>query len=172
MAKLSAETQERIRALKDRYPERRSAVMPALQLAQKELGHLEDETLNEVAGLLEVPANMTAEVVSFYTMFEREKRGKYKIEVCRNLACALKGNLSVIEYLEQKLGVKRGETTPDGRFTLLEAECLGACGWAPMLQVGDKFYEFLDRAQVDAIVDALREDKTPPGGPYTQERLS
>ena len=171
MAKLSPETQERIRSLKDHYPQRRSAVMPALQEAQAELGYLADDTLHEVAALLEVPPNMTFEVVSFYSMFDREKKGKYQLQVCRNLGCALQGSLKMIEYLEQKLGIKRGETTPDGRFTLLAVECLGACGWSPMMMIDGKYYEFLDRAGVDAILDALKEDKTPPGGPYTAEHV-
>ncbi|NNF05999.1 MAG: NAD(P)H-dependent oxidoreductase subunit E [Candidatus Eisenbacteria bacterium] len=169
MATLTAETQEKIRALKDHYPERRSAVMPALQYAQDELGVIEPETMNEVAELLEVPANFTAEVVSFYTMFDREKRGKYKLEVCRNLSCALKGANKVVRQLADRLGIEPGETTPDGKFSLLEVECLGACGYAPMLMVGDTYYEFLDKKKVDGIVDALAEDQTPPGGPAGQD---
>lgn len=172
MAKLSAATQDKIRALKDRYPQRRSAVIPALKFAQDEVGYLPEETLNEVAEILEVPANMTAEVMSFYTMYEREPVGKYKLEVCRNLGCALTGNLKLVEYLEQKLGIRVGETTEDGKFTLRTAECLGACGWSPMMQVGDTYYEHLTREKVDAIIEALREDKTPPGGPYTQEDIA
>ena len=171
MAKLSSETQERIRALKDHYPERRSAVMPALQYAQKELGVLEEDTLNEVAALLEVPANQTAEVVSFYTMFDREKKGKYKIEVCHNLACSLMGAEKVIGQIEEKTGITCGETSADGMFTLQRAECLGACGWAPMLMIGDRYYEFLTREKVDAIIEALKEGKTPPGGPAGREAL-
>ncbi len=165
MAKLSAKTTEKIRALKDNFPQRRSAVLPALHYAQAELGHLDDATLLEVAGILEVPRNMTAEVVGFYTMFEREKTGQYKIEVCRNLSCALKGANRLTRHLAGKLGVAVGETTPDGKFTLTEAECLGACGYAPMMAIGPYFYENLTRETADAIIDALAAGKEPPVRP-------
>ena len=162
MAKLSLDTQEKIRYLKDRFPQRRSAVLPALHYAQAEMGCLENETLAEVAALLDVPLNMTTEVMGFYTMFERTPRGTYKIEVCRNLSCALMGAQKLVAYLEEKLGVKKGESTPDGKFFLTEVECLGACGYAPMLAVGPNFYEYLTREKVDAILAALSTDQEPP----------
>lgn len=165
MAKLSAETQARIRDLKDKFPVRRSAVLPSLHYAQAELGYLDDAALVEVAELLDVPPSMTNEVVSFYTMFDRERRGKYKLEVCRNLSCALMGAKQLTQYLEKKLAVTLGGTTPDGRFTLLETECLGACGYAPMLMIGPHFYENLTREKVDAIIGALAEDRDPPVAP-------
>jgi NADH-quinone oxidoreductase subunit E len=161
VAKLSPETQEKIRDLKDKFPARRSAVLPSLHYAQAELGYLDDATLTEVAGLLELPQSMTTEVVGFYTMFDRQRRGKYKLEVCRNLSCALMGAKQLTQYLEKKLGVELGGTTPDGKFTLLETECLGACGYAPMMMVGPYFYENLTRDKVDAIVGALAEDREP-----------
>ena len=165
MAKLSAQTQDRIRDLKDKFPVPRSAVLPSLHYAQAELGHLDDATLIEVAELLDVPPSMTYEVVGFYTMFDRQRRGKYKLEVCRNLSCALMGAKQLTQYLEKKLGVAVGGTTPDGRFTLLETECLGACGYAPMLMIGPHFYENLTREKVDALVGALAEDRDPPIAP-------
>jgi NADH-quinone oxidoreductase subunit E len=162
MAKLSPETQERIRYLKDRFPQRRSAVLPSLHYAQAELGYLDDETLAEVAALLDVPLNMTSEVVGFYTMFDRGPKGTYKLEVCRNLSCALMGADKLVRYLEDKLGIRAGQTTPDGKFFLTEVECMGACGYAPMLAVGPNFYEFLTREKVDAILTALGKDQEPP----------
>jgi NADH-quinone oxidoreductase subunit E len=165
MAKLSPETTRKIEGLKDRFPHRRSAVIPALHFAQADTGCLEDDTLAEIARILDLPLNMTSEVVGFYTMFDRTAPGKYKLEVCRNLSCALMGANKVVGHLEEKLGIKSGETTSDGKFTLLEAECLGACGYAPMMMVGPYFYEFLDREKVDAIVGALLEDKEPPVAP-------
>lgn len=165
MAKLSAETQDRIRSIKDAFPNRRSAVLPSLHYAQAEVGHLDDDTLKEIADLLELPHNQTCEVVGFYTMYERSLPGKYKIEVCRNLSCALLGAGEVVKHLEKKLGIKRGETTADGKFSLLEAECLGACGYAPMMMIGPHFYENLTPEKVDAIVDALAEDREPPVTP-------
>ena len=171
MAKLSPETTRKIEGLKDRFPHRRSAVIPALHFAQADTGCLEDDTLAEVARILELPLNMTTEVVGFYTMFDRTTPGKYKLEVCRNISCALMGAKRVVGHLEDKLGIKCGETTRDGKFTLLEAECLGACGYAPMMMVGPYFYEFLDREKIDAIVGALAEDQEPPVAPagYREE---
>ena len=161
MAKLSSETQKKIADLKDRFPVARSAVLPALHYAQAELGFLEDETLGEVADLLGVTRNMTSEVMGFYTMFDRQKPGRYKLEVCRNLSCALMGVKKMVAHIENKLGLKSGETTPDGRFTLLEVECLGACGYAPMMMIGPYFYECLTREKVDGILDALEKDQEP-----------
>ena len=162
MAQLSKETQDKIRDLKDKFPARRSAVLPSLHYAQAELGYLDDATLAEVAALLDVPESMTVEVVGFYTMFDRERRGKYKLEVCRNISCALMGAKQLTKHLEKRLGIELGGTTPDGKFTLLETECLGACGYAPMLMIGPYFYENLTREKVDAIVGALAEDREPP----------
>ena len=165
MAKLSSETQKKIADLKDRFPVARSAVLPALHYAQAELGFLEDETLGEVADLLGVTRNMTSEVMGFYTMFDREKPGKYKLEICRNLSCALMGAKKMVSHIENKLGLKSGETTPDGKFTLLEVECLGACGYAPMMMIGPYFYECLTPEKVDGILGALNKDQEPPVTP-------
>ena len=165
MAKLSTETQKNISDLKDRFPVARSAVLPALHYAQAELGFLDDETLVEVADLLGVTRNMTSEVVGFYTMFDRKKPGTYKLEVCKNLSCALMGAKKMVSHIEAKLGIKSGETTTDGKFTLLEVECLGACGYAPMMMIGPYFYECLTREQVGGILDALQKDQKPPVTP-------
>jgi len=165
MAKLSTETQDKIKGIKDAFPDRRSAVLPSLHYAQAEVGHLDDDVLKEIADLLDLPHNQTCEVVGFYTMYNRSLPGKYKLEVCRNLSCALMGAGEMVKYLEGKLGIKRGESTADGKFSLLEAECLGACGYAPMMMVGPHFYENLTREKVDAIVDALARDEVPPVTP-------
>ena len=165
MAKLSAEIQAKIRALKEQFPQRRSAVLPALHYAQAEVGYLEDETLIEIADLLELPHNATTEVVGFYTMFDQKPQGKYKLEVCHNLPCSLMGAERLIEHLELKLGIKSGETTPDGKFTLKEVECLGICGNAPAMMVGAFHYGDLNPEKVDAIVDALARDEEPPVTP-------
>lgn len=165
MAKLSPATQDKIRELKERFPERRSGVLPALHYAQAEVGHLDDEVLTEIAKLLEIPKNQTTEVVGFYTMYDRKQPGAYKLEVCKNLSCALMGAKQMVRQLEDKLGIKSGETTADGKFTLLEVECLGACGYAPMMMIGPYFYEYLDREKTAAIVDALAQGQEPPVQP-------
>ncbi len=165
MARLSAKTQDTIRDLTGRFPNRRSAVLPALHYAQAEIGYLPEDVLLEVADLLDLPHNTTTEVVGFYTMFDQEPVGRYKLEVCRNLACGLRGSLKMVAHLEEKLGIKAGETTADGKFTLAEVECMGACGYAPMMAVGPYFYENLTREQVDAMIDALSRDEEPPVRP-------
>jgi len=139
--------------------------MAALHYAQADAGCLDEATLVEVADLLDLPRNMTTEVVGFYTMFDQVPRGRYKLEVCRNLSCALRGSEKMVDHLKRTLGIQVGETTPDGMFTLLEAECLGACGYAPMMQIGPYYFENLSRADVDAILDALRRDEMPPVAP-------
>ena len=126
MSKLSKETGDKIRELKDKFPARRSAVLPSLHYAQAELGYLDDATLAEVAALLEVPQSMTTEVVSFYTMFDRTPRGKYKLEVCRNLSCALMGAKQLTRYLEKKLGVEVGGT---GGGAPTNSTPAAGCGW-------------------------------------------
>lgn len=170
MAELSAATQESIKALRGRYPQRRSAVIPALQLAQDELGYLEEDTINRVADLLEVPRSQTSEVVTFYTMFDQRPKGT-KLEVCRNLGCALRGADHVTAQISKRLNIQPGETTPDGKFTLMEVECLGACGYGPLVMVGDTYHENLNREKLDALLNELIEGQEPSVGPAGKEAI-
>lgn len=139
-----------------RYPNPRSAIMPALFLAQKEHGFLSGETLKEVAGILDVPEIWVYEVSTFYGMFHTEPIGKFHIKICTNLSCQLLGAESLLAHLEKSLGVEAGGTTPDGMFTLATAECLGACEGAPMMQVNDGYFHMnLTPAGIDEILDGL-----------------
>jgi NADH-quinone oxidoreductase E subunit len=155
---LSTEAKERILQLKSRYPQARSALLPALHLAQREHdGWLSDEVMAEVARVMGLPPAEVRSVVSFYTLFNRRPVGKHLVQVCTNLSCSLLGAEHIVEHLKRRLGIEVGETTPDGLFTLLEVECLGSCGAAPMMQVNDTYYESLTVERVDEILDRLAE---------------
>ena len=140
-----------------KYPPawRRSAVMAALRIAQDELGWLSRETMDFVAGLLGMRPIEVYEVAMFYVMYDLKPVGKHKINVCTNISCMLCGSGEIVAHLESKLGIRLGETTPDGRFTLKEVECLAACGGAPMMQIGGTYYENLTPARVDEILAGL-----------------
>ena len=152
----SESTKQKFDALVTRYPQKKAALLPTLWLAQEEFGTLTPEVLTYVASLLDLPPSKPYAVASFYTMYNLKPQGKYKIEVCRTLRCAMCGAFEIVEHLEQKLGVHMGETTPDGKYTLGTAECLGSCGTAPMFQInGKQYYENLTTAKVDEILAGL-----------------
>ena len=156
---LSETAQKKIAELKDRFPGKRSAILPAMHVVLEEVGFYDRDTLKQVAELLDLSEMEVAETLSFYTYFPREGVGKYHIQVCTNVSCMLLGAEQLKEYLEEKLGIKPGQTTPDGLFTLTEVECLGSCGTAPVMQINQKYHENLTRARVDEILAALREGK-------------
>jgi NADH-quinone oxidoreductase subunit E len=138
-----------------RYPDRKAVILPALHLAQKEFGYVSDEAIVYIAGLVGTSPAEIEGVATFYTMFNRQPVGKYHVQICRNISCSLLGAEHLIEHVAGKLGVKPGGTTPDGKFTLSLAECLGSCGTAPVMQVNDDYYENLTEASIDAILDKL-----------------
>lgn len=142
-----------------RYPEGRqkSALLPVLHLAQAEFGGwLSPETMDYVADILNLAPIEVYEVASFYTMYNLRPVGKCVLEVCRTGPCMLRGSDDIIEYLEEKLGIKDGETTTDGMFTLKTVECLASCGTAPMMQVGDHYIENLSCEKMDGILTDLQ----------------
>jgi NADH-quinone oxidoreductase subunit E len=139
-----------------RYPRRKSAILPALTVAYFQVGHLSEEIYEEISRITEIPTVDIAEAASFYTLFPKDPVGKYLIQVCHNISCALLGADSLISYLEEKLGIKKGETTTDELLTLISVECLGSCTTAPMMQINDTYYENLTREKVDAILEELR----------------
>jgi NADH-quinone oxidoreductase subunit E len=153
---LSQQARQRIAAVRARYPEAQAACLPALWIAQDELGYVPDEAVALVARELGLPEAHVFGVVTFYTMYLRHKPGKFLIQLCTNVSCWANGAYNLLEHLEQRLGIKRGETTKDGLFTLLEVECLAACGQAPMMLVNDVYYYDLTRDKVNAILDELR----------------
>ena len=155
----SAETLEKVHMLIKRYPEGRqkSALLPVLHIAQEELGgYLSVDVMDYVASLLDIQPIEVYEVATFYSMFFLEKVGKYVLEVCHTGPCAICGGEEIIEYLKKKLEINIGETTPDGMFTLRTVECLGACGYAPVMQVNTDFHEFLTPQKIDDLLEDLR----------------
>jgi NADH-quinone oxidoreductase subunit E len=157
-------SQDRLKEVQEiiaRYPEgkQRSAVIPVLHLAQQEFGGwLSTQTMDYVASLLNMLPIEVYEVATFYSMYNLKPVGKYLFEVCQTGPCMLNGSDQVIQYIKDKLGIKPGETTPDGMFTLKTVECLGACGYAPMMQLGKNYREHLTPEKVDAIIGECRKN--------------
>ncbi|HOX26228.1 MAG TPA: NAD(P)H-dependent oxidoreductase subunit E [Candidatus Krumholzibacteria bacterium] len=158
---LTDRSRQRIAALCARYPTRQSALMPCLWVIQDEHGWVPAAAVPYLVDALGVSEARVHELLTFYTMFRTEKPAKYVLQVCRNISCHLLGAREVIAHLEKRLGIRLGETTPDGRFALAGVECLGACGHGPVLQLGKHFYEQLTPARVDAILESLRRDVVP-----------
>jgi len=153
---LSEKNLQRIEELKKRYPNPQPVVLEALWMWQEEHGWISDEGMKYVADKLGLPDHHVFGVVTFYTMFNRKPVGKHKIEVCTNISCMLRNSEKIVRHIEDSLNIKVGETTADKKFTLVEAECLGSCGTAPMMQVGDEYYENLDETKVDGVIDSLK----------------
>ncbi|SDZ76978.1 NADH dehydrogenase subunit E [Arachidicoccus rhizosphaerae] len=155
----SGEALEKVKEIIARYPEgkQKSALIPVLHLAQGTFGGwLDVPVMDYVASLLDIKPIEVYEVATFYTMFNTKPVGKYVFEVCKTGPCMINGSDDIIKYIEDKLGIKPGETTPDGLFTLKPAECLGACGYAPMMQLGKYYKEHLTREKVDEIIEQCR----------------
>jgi NADH-quinone oxidoreductase subunit E len=151
-----AELRTEIQALADRYPERKSAVMPALRLAQEHYGYLTPEALREVARALGTTPAYCRSIASFYDMFELEPAGAHTIEICTNASCALVGAAQVLEAFERELGITAGETTEDGLVTLRSAECLGGCGRGTVVSIDHRYREPVKPEDVPTIVEELR----------------
>jgi NADH-quinone oxidoreductase subunit E len=178
---LSDDTRAKIRELTTRYPSRRTALLPSLKLAQKEVGYLPPPIIAQVADLVGVPHSAAAELVAFYTMLHEEPAGTTRVTVCAQLPCALRGAEQLLRDLSAALAIQPGETTPDGAVTLERtSECFGACHRAPMARVDDHYWENLDEAGTQRLVTHL--SLTPgsgrpshvapgtPGSPRSAER--
>lgn len=152
---LSQAACQQIQVLMSKYPQKRSALIPSLQLAQKEVGHLSHDVIREIALMFELSPNEVQEVVSFYTMLYKKPMGKYVIQVCTNISCMICNAEEIVSHLTRKLGIQLGETTSDGKYTLLEVECLGSCGTSPVIQINEDYHEELTTEKVDRILDSL-----------------
>ena len=144
------------------YPEgkQKSAVIPVLHLAQQEFGGwLSSETMDYVASLLQLEPIEVYEVATFYSMYNLKPVGKYMFEFCHTGPCMINGSDDIVKYIYDKLGIKPGETSEDGMFTLKTVECLGACGYAPMMQMGKNYREHLTKEKVDAIINESRKEE-------------
>jgi len=151
---------EKAKRIIARYPggKEKSALLPLLHIAQEEFdGYLSVDVMDYIAQLLNIQPIEVYEVATFYSQYYLEPVGKYVIEVCHTGPCAICGGEKISEYLQKKLGIKNGETTIDKLFTLKEVECLGACGYAPVMQVNTEFYENLDEKKIDNILEDLRQ---------------
>jgi len=155
---ITDEVRARMRAIVARYPQARSAMLPCLHLAQETQGRVTTEGVLAVAEAVGAKPDEVESVVTFYSMFHTEPRGKYVVKVCSSISCYLRGGDDLLARLEAGLGVRRGGTTPDGRVTLDHIECLAACGMAPVLQVNGEFVENVTPERADALVDRLRRD--------------
>lgn len=153
---LGAETLRKIDEAIARYPEKRSAVLPALWLAQQEQGFCSVEAQEQIAEKIGVSPATVAAVVSFYTMFHTQPVGRHVIDVCTTVSCWLRGSDELVQHLRKKLGVDVGGTSPDGRITLRTVECLGSCGTAPMCQIDDDYHEDLTFEKIDRVLDGLK----------------
>ena len=160
------ENQERVRAIIAKYPPGRqaSAVMPLLDLAQRQHGWLPRAAVEHVADILTMPSIRVWEVATFYTMYNLRPVGKYLLQVCTTTPCWLAGSDDVVAACRRKLGIDWGGSTPDGRFTMVEVECLGACVNAPMMAINDDYYEDLDGPRTEALLDGLMRDEVRKPG--------
>ncbi len=159
MIKFSEERLNKVKEVISRYPEgkQKSALIPVLHMAQEDFGGwLDVPVMDYVAELLNILPIEVYEVATFYTMFNMKPVGKHVLEVCRTGPCMVSGCDDIMDYIKQKLGINEGETTADGLFTLKPAECLGACGYAPMMQLGKTYREHLTKEKVDKLIDELR----------------
>lgn len=155
--KLSADTQEKIKKELARYESKDSAIIPALYLAQSEnKGYLNDESIAQLSQLMDVPVAKINEVFSFYTMFNKQPIGKYHVQVCTTLSCALNGARELAKHLCRELKTDMDKVTEDGRFTISRAECLGSCGTAPMMRVNTQYYENLTPESAMNILRGLK----------------
>jgi NADH-quinone oxidoreductase subunit E len=151
--KFSDQFESRFAQMVTHYPTKRSALVPTLLYAQDEVGFLSDEVIQELASRLELTELEVRNVISYYSMLVTKPRGKYNVQVCTNIACMLRGGEELLEHCEKRLGVGHKGTTPDGVFSLEEVECIGACSWAPAVQVNYDFHENLTAEKMDKVLE-------------------
>jgi NADH-quinone oxidoreductase subunit E len=155
--KFSDEFETRFTTMVGHYPTKRSVLVPTLLYAQDEIGYLSDEVIQEIARRLELTELDVRNVISYYSMLTTKPRGKYNVQVCTNIACMLRGGEELFAHCRKKLGIGHKQTTQDGRFTLEEVECIGACSWAPAVQVNYDFHEDLTVEKLDKVLDGYQE---------------
>ncbi|MBR9970754.1 NADH-quinone oxidoreductase subunit NuoE [Magnetospirillum sulfuroxidans] len=170
----TAENLEQAKKIIAKYPAGRqqSAVMPLLDLAQRQVGWTGIPVIEYIAEMLEMAPIRVQEVVTFYTMYNQKPVGQFHVQVCTNICCLLRGSDGVGETAREVLGVNWGDTTEDGKFTLVEVECLGACVNAPMMQINDDYYEDLTPESTKAVLEALKRGETPNPGPQGGRQFS
>ena len=154
--KFSDQFEARFAEMLTHYPTKRSVLVPSLLYAQDEVGCLNDEVISEFATRLDLTELEVRDVISYYSMFTLKPRGKYNVQVCTNISCLLRGGEELLEHCEKKLGIPNKGTTPDGLFSLEDVECIGACSWAPAVQVNYDFHENLTAEKMDKVLEGYR----------------
>jgi len=157
--KISEEAVQKLHSIMERYPDKKSAVMPALYLVQEENGCIDDAGVKWVSEQTGISPVHVLELVTFYTMYRRKPVGKYHVQVCRTLSCALCGAAKLTKHLHEKLGVEAGEVTSDGLFSYEQVECLGSCGSAPMVEINDRYFENLNVDKLGELLDLLKNEQ-------------
>lgn len=153
---LNQENLQKTEALFKKYPAKKAALLPILWLAQEQEGWISQEMMKYIGDLVGVPYSHVLGVVTFYTMYNDKKLGKYHIEVCTNVSCLLRGSDKILSTVEKVCGAKLGSTSPDGKFTISEVECMGACGGAPMLAIGEEYHEHLTPEKAEQLLTNLK----------------
>jgi len=146
-----------------RYPIKRSALIPMMLYAQDHFGHLSDELLEEIAQRLDLNVLQVTETLAYYSMLRRKPMGKYHVQVCTNISCMVRGGNTLLEHIKTRLNIGHQEVSESGTFSLEEVECMGACSWAPAVQVNYDFHHFVTPQKLDQLLDGLKDG--PPGGP-------
>jgi NADH-quinone oxidoreductase subunit E len=152
---LTEENLKKVEDLRKRYPESQAALLPVLWLAQEQEGYISEEMMRFIGMHLQIPFAHVLGVVTFYTMLHSKPLGRYHIEVCTNVSCLLRGSDAILKSIEHVCGVRPGETSPDGKWTVSEVECMGACGGAPMFAIGEEYYENVSPEKTENILRKL-----------------
>ena len=158
--KFSDQFEQRFAEMLTHYPTKRSALVPTLLYAQDEVGYLSDEVIRELAERVGLTELEVRNVISYYSMLTTKPRGKFSVQVCTNIACLLRGGEEILDHCKKKLGVGNKQTTADGLFSLEEVECIGACSWAPAVQVNYDFHENLTQEKMDKVLDDYKKKGT------------
>jgi NADH-quinone oxidoreductase subunit E len=158
--KFSEEFETRFAEMLTHYPTKRSVLVPTLLYAQDEVGFMSDEVVTELAQRLDLTELEVRNVISYYSMLTTKPRGKYNVQVCTNIACMLRGGEELFDYCRKRLGIGNKGTTPDGLFSLEEVECIGACSWAPAVQVNYDFHENLTNGKMEQLLDEYKKKGT------------
>jgi NADH-quinone oxidoreductase E subunit len=153
---LTEENLKKTEEIRKRYPASQAALLPILWIAQEQDGWISEEMMRYVGKLLDLPYGHILGVVTFYSMYHSKKQGKYHIEVCTNISCMLRGSDRILEAIEHRCGVKPGQTSANGKWTVSEVECMGACGGAPMLSIGEEYYENLTPKKTEDLLSSLK----------------
>jgi NADH-quinone oxidoreductase subunit E len=147
---------KRIEEVRKKYPTSLAAVMPVVYIAQEQNGFISNEVMEEIASILNIDKVNVLSVVTFYTMYHTKPMGKYHVQVCTNVSCMLRGAFEILDDVKAKLGLNHMQVSPDGKFSLEEVECMGACGYAPMIAINEDFYENLTKEKILEILDSLK----------------